>query len=105
MVCFTFPHKHGHTATSIRPRVLIHPLCGRQLALVLCVLLCLLRPPVIGPAHEVQQASQLFREHGTRLTIAKKNIGKAMYSFNAFQRMMLPLPYTPPAHTAAGGTT
>ena len=72
---------------------------------MLCVLLCLLRPPVIGPAHEVQQASQLFREHGTRLTIAKKNIGKAMYSFNAFQRMMLPLPYTPPAHTAAGGTT
>ena len=62
-------------------------------------------PSVTDPAHEVQQASQLFREHGTRLTIAKKNIGKAMYSFNTFQRMMLPLPYTPPAHTAAGGTT
>jgi hypothetical protein len=49
--------------------------------------------------------TQLFREHGVRLTVAKKNIGKAMYSFNGFQRMMLPMAYTPPAHTASSGTT
>ncbi len=40
--------------------------------------------------------SNIFREFGVRILIAKKNVGTYLYSFNAIQRMALPPAYRPP---------
>ena len=41
-------------------------------------------------------AANLFREHGVRLALAEKNVQRALYSFNAVQRLALPAAYQPP---------
>ncbi|RHY33845.1 hypothetical protein DYB32_001373 [Aphanomyces invadans] len=51
----------------------------------------------IGP--EELQAANLMREFGIRIKIAKKNVGRYKYSFNAIQRKMLPDIYRPPVST------
>lgn len=40
--------------------------------------------------------SNIFREFGVRILIAKKNVGAYLYSFNTIQRMALPPAYRPP---------
>ncbi|CAK4577357.1 unnamed protein product [Aphanomyces euteiches] len=44
-------------------------------------------------------AANLMREFGIRIKIAKKNVGRFKYSFNALQRKMLPDIYRPPVST------
>lgn len=53
--------------------------------------------------HRVGETASLLREHGVRLAICRKNIGRSAYAFNAFQSAMLPKEYKPPSNTLAHG--
>jgi hypothetical protein len=44
-------------------------------------------------------AANLMREFGIRIEVAKKNVGRYKYSFNAIQRKLLPEMYRPPSNT------
>ncbi|OQR98332.1 inositol-3,4-bisphosphate 4-phosphatase [Achlya hypogyna] len=44
-------------------------------------------------------AANIMREHGVRIVVAKKNVGRPKYSFNALQRKLLPEIYRPPTST------
>ncbi|CAI5746131.1 unnamed protein product [Peronospora destructor] len=52
-----------------------------------------------GPLEEVKEVANLMREFGTRIHIAKKNVGRFKYSFNSLQRKLLPEIYRPPMST------
>ena len=41
-------------------------------------------------------AANIMREHGVRIANSQKNVGKAKFAFNVFQRKMLPKMYRPP---------
>lgn len=43
--------------------------------------------------------ANVLREHGCRLLVAEKNIGRPLYSFNALQRQFIPELYQPPPQT------
>lgn len=43
--------------------------------------------------------ANVLREHGCRLLVAEKNIGRPLYSFNALQRQFIPELYQPPPAT------
>jgi hypothetical protein len=47
--------------------------------------------------------ANFLREHGVRRTVCRKNIGKPVYAFNAFQSALLPREYKPPSSTLATG--
>lgn len=52
----------------------------------------------IGPSQErLLRDANLLRLYGTRLAVAEKNIGKAVYSINLLQAQFLPLEFRPPA--------
>jgi hypothetical protein len=44
----------------------------------------------------------IMRVHGTRLPICDKNVGQAMYAFNALQAKFMPEPLKPPNRALAG---
>lgn len=46
----------------------------------------------------VLRDANVMRAHGVRLSIAEKNIGRRVYSFNMLQVQFLPVMYRPPAH-------
>ncbi|GAB9473659.1 hypothetical protein Gpo141_00010808 [Globisporangium polare] len=52
-----------------------------------------------GPLEEVKNVANIMREFGVRMEIAKKNVGRYKYSFNAIQRKLLPEIYRPPVGT------
>ena len=43
--------------------------------------------------------ANVLREHGCRLLVAEKNVGRPLYSFNALQRQFIPELYQPPPQT------
>lgn len=43
--------------------------------------------------------ANVLREHGCRLLVAEKNVGRPLYSFNALQRQFIPELYQPPPAT------
>mmetsp|Transcript_2879 Transcript_2879/g.3253 ORF Transcript_2879/g.3253 Transcript_2879/m.3253 type:complete len:85 (+) Transcript_2879:1-255(+) len=45
------------------------------------------------------KTANLFREYGSRLVIAEKNVGRPLYSFNGIQLQFLPKEYRPPPST------
>lgn len=47
------------------------------------------------------QIAQMLREHGVRLPVCKRNIGKAKFAFNKLQRGCLPDVYKPPSNIVA----
>lgn len=59
--------------------------------------------PGVWPAHLLPEPeigmADVMRECGIRLQVAKKNVGRPKYSFNALQRKMLPRQYRPPLST------
>nr|CCA22708.1 inositol3 putative [Albugo laibachii Nc14] len=48
---------------------------------------------------EIKRIANILREFGSRIEIAKKNVGRAKYSFNSIQRKLLPAIYRPPLST------
>jgi hypothetical protein len=46
----------------------------------------------------IMYAASLMREHGPRLGICEKNIGKRVYSFNTIQAQFLPELLRPPTN-------
>jgi hypothetical protein len=47
----------------------------------------------VGAARDL---ANIMREYGVRISIAEKNVGSRLYSFNMIQRMALPRDYRPP---------
>ncbi len=43
--------------------------------------------------------ANVLREHGCRLLVAEKNVGRPLYSFNTLQRQFIPELYQPPPQT------
>lgn len=58
-------------------------------------------PPIVSPSNVYEDAS-LMRTYGTRLPICEKNVGQAMYAFNALQVKFMPDALKPPPGTLAG---
>lgn len=56
----------------------------------------ILEPPQV---EEIKRIANILREFGSRIDIAKKNVGRAKYSFNSIQRKLLPAIYRPPLST------